>query len=112
MVGQTIGQYQTEAQVYGPDGNRLCSNWQYAGQTLDLECQLKLAGTHTLLVGGHESSGAYTLAPNVSTKEAPVNCQLAITIARQPQYAGERPTGDGQNPHRPFDAGHLPSPNP
>jgi serine/threonine protein kinase len=53
---------QPEAQIYGPDDEQLCSNWQYAGQTLEMLCQLEDAGTHTILAGGHESSGSYNLS--------------------------------------------------
>jgi hypothetical protein len=60
-IADPAGMLAPEAQVFGPDGQEACSEWQYAGQTLNAECQLENPGRHTLLVGGHDTTGSYSL---------------------------------------------------
>jgi hypothetical protein len=61
-MANTEGELAPEAQLFSPDGQQVCSTWQYADQTLDLQCQLEDAGQYTLLVGGYQSSGQYSLS--------------------------------------------------
>ena len=63
-MADPAGELAGEAIVYGPDGQQVCSKWQYAKQTLNAECPLDAPGRYTLLVGGHDTAGRYNLTLN------------------------------------------------
>ena len=63
-MADPAGELASEVQVYGPDGQQVCSKWQYAEQTLNAECSLDAPGQYTLLAGGHDTAGGYGLTLN------------------------------------------------